>query len=338
MLPRIAVDLLGGDLGRSVVVEGALRAVSEGVAKITLVGPASSTDLAGCEARAGDLGWLEASEQVLPGEAPAAAVMKKPAASINVACRAHAQRQVDAVVTLGHSGAAVVSSHRHLRPLRGVRRAALMSTVPGANGAVCLLDVGAVVEPSAQDLLANGRLGLAYWRSARLSDLSFEVRTGGQPRVALLSNGAEATKGTSLVREAHSLLEAGLPEYVGMIEGHRVLSGDADVVVCDGFVGNILLKGMEGVLEHVLKVVLRGVSQGEGWEAGGGAWEALRPLLFQERGGALLLGVDGVVVVAHGRSDATAVFHAIQLAAQWVQDDLLTKLKGHLSLRINSSS
>lgn len=293
---RVAVDLLGGDRAPEVVVDGALHAhrTQPGV-DVTLVGPpeVAAALLAERDA-AGVLAVVPAREVVGMAEDPARAVRRKRDATVRVAARLVRDGAADAMVSIGSTGAAMAAAVFTLGRLPGVTRPPLAVVVPAFAGSLVLLDVGAAVDAT-PDALAQLALAGAAYASVRLGL--------AEPRVGLLSNGAEPGKGDALRRTAYDLLAALPVTFVGNVEGHEVpCGGTADVVVTDGFTGNVVLKALEGT----------------GALAGGSA-------------GAVLLGVGGVVVVGHGAASAADVASCIEEAAQAVSRGLIEESSGALA-------
>src|SRR5512139_2702135 len=242
---RIAIDAMGGDHGPRTVVQGALAAVRDLPLGLLLVGPLD--ELEHELATFGDVGSLDirtvhAAEQVGMAEAPSAALRRKPNASVRVAAEAVARGDAAAFVTAGNTGAAVMAAHAAFGMIEGVDRPALATAVPTRKGAAVLVDVGANVECRPQHLVQFAVMGSVYARLA----LGVE-----HPRVGLLSIGEEETKGNELTRDAHRLLKASPLNFIGNVEGREIYSGAADVIVCDGFTGNVVLKTSEGLVETV---------------------------------------------------------------------------------------
>lgn len=302
----VAVDLLGGDWAPDAVVDGALLARSElPQVAVTLVGPPELAEEAlRRRGAAGAFPIVAAHESIGMSEDPARAVRRKREATVRVAARLVRDGLADATVSTGSTGAAMAAALFTLGRLPGITRPALAVVLPAVAGPVVLLDAGAGVEASA-DLLAQFALAGAAYAQARLG-LS-------DPRVGLLSVGEEAGKGDQL-RRAAALLLGSLPvHFVGNVEGHEVvLGGRADVVVSDGFTGNVLLKGLEGTYRLVLHTL-------------GLAEDAVTSLSPEHLGGAVLLGVNGVVVIGHGASGPRAVCSCIGLAAQIAAEGLVTR-------------
>lgn len=322
---RVAVDLLGGDHPPAVVAAGAVRAAADlADVEVVLVGPpglAAALPAGGAAAR---VTHVAASSAVGMDEDPAHAVRAKRDASVRVAARLVRDGAADAMVTVGSTGAAMAAALFTLGRLPGTTRPALAVVVPALAHPVVLLDAGANADAT-PDLLAQFAVsGAAYAR----------VALGvAEPRVGLLSIGAEAGKGDGLRKEGHAAITAalaGLPaRFVGNVEGSDVpLGGPADVVVTDGFSGNVLLKGLEGTHRLVSSAVAgalaaRGITLAD--LLGG---DALGP---DRHGGAVLLGVRGVVVVGHGASAAPAVASCVGLAVGAVRDGLLGGVEAGLA-------
>jgi glycerol-3-phosphate acyltransferase PlsX len=265
---------------------------------------------------------VDAPDVIGMDETPLAALRRKPGASIRVAIDLAARGEAQAVFSAGHTGAALLAAHGQLGVLAGVERPALAVTIPSRSGAAILLDAGANVDCRPDHLVQFAIMGVAYARVALDLD---------RPAVGLLSTGAEAGKGNDLVREAHALLERTPIHFIGNLEARDLFSGRAQVVVCDGFTGNVALKVGEGLVE-TLEAMLLDDARG-GLPAGAGA-ESIQPALrrFKQRvdyaqyGGAPLLGVAGVVLVGHGHSSPTAIENGILLAARLAGERIVERL------------
>jgi len=256
-------------------------------------------------------------------EAPAAALRRKPRASIRVAAECVSRGEAVAMVSAGHTGASVMAAYSAFGVLAGVDRPALATTIPTRGTPAVLLDAGASVECRPRHLLQFAIMGGVYAR----------VALGvGKPRVGLLSIGEEANKGNELVREAHRLLAQAPVNFIGNVEGREIYSGKADVIVCDGFTGNIVLKTSEGLVETVealLGAELQGTFSSQvGSLLSRRAFRRFRRRLdYSEYGGALLLGVAGVAIVCHGRSSAKAVRNAIAMAYRFGASDFIHRVE-----------
>jgi glycerol-3-phosphate acyltransferase PlsX len=311
---RIAVDANGADLGPGEVAAGAAIAAAQGVTPV-LFGPAAQIG----EVAAG-VEVVDAPVSIAKAPEPVAAVRATPDASIVRAARAVAAGDCDALVAGGTTGAALAAGLFNIKRARGIHRPALALPLPVPGAPVTLVDVGANVECRPEHLLQFAHMGAAL----------VQVVLGVErPRVALLSNGEEAAKGTPLVREAHALLErSGGLRFVGNIEGTQVIDGTADVVVADGFVGNVALKLIEGVSQMVVGAVRERATSSPRAKLGG---LLLRPALRGLRdeidpegpGGAYLLGLRRLGVVPHGRFTRYGISQAILLAARGTSGDVV---------------
>ena len=324
---RIAIDAMGGDYAPREIVAGAIRAKAELDIDVTLVG-----DIAQIQASAIHPHQLQGIEMVPANgtiemhEEPLSALRKKPQASINVAMDLVKQKQADAVVSAGHSGAAMAAALLRLGRLKGIDRPAIGAVFPTviANKSVLILDVGANVDCRAKYLEQFAMMGTIY---------SHYVLGVDNPQVGLINIGEEPSKGDELALQAHQLLSQNphIP-FVGNAEGRDILSGHFDVVVCDGFVGNVLLKFAEAVGESVLQILREELPRG--WRGKLGA-AILKPNLRRlkhrvdhaEHGGGLLLGVAGVTVISHGSSQAPSVFNAVRLAKEAVDNQVLDRIQ-----------
>ena len=321
----IAVDAMGGDEAPRNVVEGALAAVRHFDLGVLLVGAAAAIDAE--LARAVDVDRsavrvMDAPDVVGMEESPVAALRRKPAASVKVAADAVARGEASALVSAGHTGATVMAAHGAFGMLRGVDRPALAVTIPTRRRPAVLLDVGASVECRPQHLLQFAVMGEVYTRTVLGTE---------SPRVGLLSTGTEATKGNELTREAHQLLKASALNFVGNVEARDVYSGDADVIVCDGFTGNVALKISEGLVGLVEGLLSEELSSTMTMRVGSlltrrALRHFRRRVDYSEYGGAPLLGVAGVTIVGHGRSSAKAVRNAVAMAYRLASDRFLERV------------
>jgi glycerol-3-phosphate acyltransferase PlsX len=313
---RIALDVMGGDLAPDATLRGALLAVSAGAkhrldpARVLLVGDEGliAREL---ERSGGNPGFAvrHASQSIGMAESPASALRAKPDASVLVAVGAVKGGAAAALVSMGNTGAVVGASTLGLGMLEGVRRPAIAVTLSLTGHPVTLLDMGANVAARASDLVQYAAMGSIYARDC----LGVE-----RPRVGLLNIGGEASKGTDLSKEAHALLAEAQPDFVGNVEPNAIFDSVADVVVTDGFTGNVVLKLVEGFSGFMLKLVLREL-KGHGVQWSDEAVRHVRTQIdYAEYGGALLLGCSGIVVKGHGRSDAGAVANALACAARAV--------------------
>jgi glycerol-3-phosphate acyltransferase PlsX len=321
----VAVDAMGGDRAPSEIVAGAVRAAEAGLAVLLVGDPERIGDTGG-------LAVLEASETIEMHEDPARSVRTKKDSSLVRAAEAVRDGQACAMVSAGNTGAAMASALFRMGRIRGVARPAIATAipVPGSTPTV-LLDAGANAECSAAWLVQFAQMGAAFARQR------FGIT---DPRVGLLSIGEEPGKGSPLVKETHALLEAGEAgpsvKFIGNVEGRDVMSDAVDVVVTDGFTGNVVLKTLEGSMRFALRSVLDAFSSSEEAKA---ASEVLLPALLplvaeldpDTYGGAMLLGVDGVCIISHGSSSATAIFNAVGVAHHAASEDLVGLLRSAIS-------
>jgi phosphate acyltransferase len=312
---RIAVDAMGGDHAPSAIVDGAVAAARHLDIQISLVGVPVSIG----QALARHADWRELAINVV--EAPdvvdmaesAAALRRRPRASIRVAAELVAHREADALFSAGHTGATVMATHLAFGMIPGVDRPALATAIPTRHRPAVLLDAGANVECRPHHLFQFAIMGGVFAR------IAFGVE---RPRVGLLSIGEEASKGNDLTRESHRLLKAAPLNFIGNVEGREIYSGVADVIVCDGFTGNVVLKTSEGLVEAVEALLgdeLRGTFSSQvGYLLSRRAFRRFRRRVdYSEYGGAPLLGVAGLATVGHGRSSAKAVRNAIAMASRF---------------------
>lgn len=330
----IAFDVMGGDHGVAEVVRGAAQLTLESPhIHALLVGDRVRIEeaLAGVRHNAERVAVHHTPSWVAMHEKPAQAIDEKPDASVLLAARLVKAGEADAMVSAGNTGAGVLACARTFALIPGVRRAALATVYPTATGRgekndpfSLILDVGATVEASADDLVAFAVMGAAY---ARI------ISRNPDPSVALLSNGTEALKGPKRVVEAHERLKRvqGL-RFLGNIEGVDIPRGTADVVVCDGFVGNVCLKMLEGVSETVMELAKYAYKEKLLWRAGlamlsGGIDRIKQVTDWEQYGGAPILGFDRLFIKAHGRSKARAITNAGKVAAKAVSNNLAATIE-----------
>jgi phosphate acyltransferase len=325
---RIVLDAMGSDHAPEVDVEGGVRAARRFGHEILLVGQrqAIEAELAKHDTADLPLSIVEASQVVAMDEHPSQAVRSKPDASIVVGMNQVREGHADALVSMGNSGgvlASAVASVGRVGRIPGVHRPALSTVFPHMEGFSFLLDIGANTDCKPEWLVQFALMGAVYARNVLGID---------NPRVALLSNGEEETKGNRLVQDTHELLRQLSLNLVGNVEGKDLTRGLADVIVTDGFVGNVALKTAEGVASMILTLLKNEIKSRPLAMVGGllakPAFKAAgRRLDYREYGGAPLLGVNGVVIVGHGRSDALAVENAIGMAITAVEGNLIETIR-----------
>lgn len=318
----IAVDAMGGDYAPAEVVRGAVQAARKGGVEIILVGPEDRVraELSRHDAERLPLRLYHTSQFIVNGESPARALRAKPEASMLVAARLVKEGQADAALSMGHTGAAMIAARWAFGNIEGMERPVGGGVVFGLAPRTVMLDLGPNVDCKPRQFLQFAALGVAYARC---------LLGVAEPRVGLLSNGAEEGKGNRQTKEAYKLLQRSGLNFVGNVEGWDIFADRADVIVCDGFVGNVLLKFSEGVgsaLAQWLDERLAGfLPPGERESLVG---ELRRLMEVEERiGGGPLLGVKGVMVVGHGRSRAPAIEKAIQQARLAVVNRLVETIE-----------
>jgi glycerol-3-phosphate acyltransferase PlsX len=322
---RIAIDAMGGDHAPLATVQGAVLAARDHI-PVTLVGVRSEIEraLQACDVSPSpDIRILDAEDVVAMNDSPSTVLRRKRRASVCVAAEAVARGEADAMFSAGHTGATVLAAHAAFGMLRGAERPALATTIPTTTGTAVLLDAGANVECRPVHLVHFAIMGSVFARTA----LGVE-----SPRVGLLSIGEEETKGNDLTRDAHRLLKTTPLRFIGNLEARDVFTGQADVIVCDGFTGNIALKvgeGLVGAVEHLLRDEMSRTWRARlGFLLSRTAFRHLRKRLdYSEYGGAPLLGVAGLCLVGHGRSSAKAIRNAIVLASTYASQGMLRRLE-----------
>ena len=321
MLP-VAVDAMGGDHAPAASVAGARPAVDELGGPVVLVGRPDA--LIGAE-----LPVIEASEVIGMSDDPGPAVRRMKDSSLVRAAEAVRDGRASAMVSAGNTGATMASALLRMGRLSGVARPAIATPipVPGFTPTI-LLDAGANAECSPPWLVQFAQMGAALARERYGID---------KPRVGLLSIGEEETKGTTLVKETHALLAAGAGvHFIGNVEGRDILTDDVDVVVTDGFTGNVALKTLEGGIKFIVDAVLGAMTANDEAKAAGQVLlPQLAPLAEEldpdSHGGAMLLGVKGVCIISHGSSSARAIVNAVRVARDMVEGDLVGKLAASVS-------
>jgi phosphate acyltransferase len=314
----IAIDAMGGDKAPGEIVEGAKQAVETLGVPIVLVGDPD---------RLGDTGGLDvipAREVIGMGEDPAAGVRRKKDSSMVRAAEAVRDGKASATVSAGNTGAAMAAALLRMGRLPGVPRPAIATPipVPGSTPTV-LLDAGANADCEPAWLVQFAQMGATFATARYGVD---------RPRVALLSIGEEATKGSALVKATHPLLAVSGLNFIGNVEGRDLMTDSVDVVVTDGFTGNVALKSLEGALKFLVGAVIAAIGTSpETQQAGEVLLPALAPVADQldpdATGGAMLLGVKGVCIISHGSSSARAIVNAVRVASEMVQGGLVDRLR-----------
>lgn len=322
---RVAVDALGGDRAPGEVVAGALEAAADGIVPV-LFGPA------GLETHGLEL--VETTEVLAMDDKPAEAVRAKRDSSLVRAVRAVATGDADAVVSAGNTGAMLAAGLLDLRRLPGVARPAIAVVIPTEAGPSVLLDAGANADARAEHLVQFAHMGAVF---------AEEILELPDPEVRLLSIGEEPEKGNQLVLEAHALLRESDLNFGGNVEGRELLHGGCPVIVADGFTGNTALKVLEGTITTLLGALRGEIASSRRGRLGGllirPAAQRLRTRLDPDTyGGAYLLGLRGLAVIAHGNSSRTAIANAIRLAARGVEHDVVARLAERLPAKVVASA
>lgn len=337
---RIAVDAMGGDFAPEEIVAGAIKASAELELDVLLVGDQEQINPLVEKYNSKGAATVEvvhAEDVITMKEEPLTGIRRKPKASINVAMKLVKQKEADAVVSAGHSGAAMASALLRLGRLKGIERPAIGAVLPTIipDKSVIVLDVGANVDSKAKYLEQFALMGTIYSRY---------VLGKAEPKVGLLNIGEESSKGDELALATHKLLvdNPQIP-FVGNAEGRDVLSGEFDIIVCDGFVGNIVLKFAEAIGEVMLQIMKEELPQGARGKVG---TALLKPNLKNikrridraEHGGALLFGVAGICIISHGSSRRGSMFNAIRSAKEAIDNEVLEKIKVYNNQRIESDN
>ncbi len=322
---RVALDAMGTDDAPAPEVAGALSALeSYPDLEVILVGDedALHAELARHpQAPVDRLSVVHAAERVHSGEAPALTVRRKRDSSISVGLKLQKEGEAQAFVSAGSTGAVMAASLFILRPLPGVDRPAIGILLPTAKDPVLMLDAGANVDCKPHQLLQFAYLGNIYAQDA----MGLE-----SPRVGLLNIGEEEGKGNEATAETHALLTESALNFVGNVEGREIIKGDLDVLVCDGFVGNTLLKFYESVAEFIVALLQREIRLSHTTEQID-LHEVFQVLDYAEYGGAPLLGVDGVSIICHGESPPKAIHNALAVAAKAVRTEMVSHIRRELS-------
>ncbi len=321
---RVAVDAMGGDFGPKIMVEGALKAAQEYEIEVFLVG---AEDVIQKEIEKSPLSdnhitIVNAAEAIGMGEG-LLSFRRKKRSSIRVGTQLVKDGKADAFVSTGNTAAVVYISRRVLGPLQGIEKPALSLLVPTLTGLTLLVDVGANVNCRPYDLHQFAIMGHIFMKN--VCDIK-------NPRIALMSIGEEETKGNDLIKEVFERLQLSSLNFIGNVEGKDIYSGKADVIVSDGFTGNIALKVSEGVVETVLSMARTEVMRNFFSKIGfflmkRNLKKLYKRLHYSEYGGAPLLGLNGVCVVGHGRSNSTAVKNAVRLAKDFVSSQAIEKIQ-----------
>ena len=323
---KVAIDAMGGDFGPYPIIEGTLLALREYKNFIALLVGDKKRVEAQIPKRFFDRVEIIQADDVIAMDEPATEALKRKESSIYKAVELVRQKQADGVVSAGHSGATMSLATLRMGRLKNVSRPAIATLMPTYKGKKTLvLDVGANVDCKPEHLFEFGVMGEAYARA---------ILHITQPKVGLLSNGEEDTKGNELTKSSFVLLKK-IPSFIGNVEGNNIFDGSVDVVVCDGFTGNILLKTSEGVADAISKLMRKNIKKSPISMAGAlmmkKVFRALKKEIdYSEYGGAPLIGVRGCAIVSHGKSTPKAIKNAINQAICYIQSDINTYIEKRL--------
>jgi len=316
---QIALDAMAGDHGPEELISGALLATEQADLKVSLVGDEALLNkhldrLAANSDSAKLITIVHASQVIEMDEHPVDAIRKKKDSSVMVAFDLVRRGEADAIVSAGNSGATMAAGIRKLGRLNGVSRPGIATAFPTQKKPVILMDIGANVDCRPQHLFQFGVMASAY---SRILDIS-------EPKVGLLSIGEESGKGNSLVKDAYPLLKNSSLNFIGNVEGKDVFQGDVDVIVCDGFVGNVCLKISEGLADAAMQMlkdeIVKSLPAKLGYLLARSAFKAFKKRVdYAEYGGASLLGIDGTGIICHGNSSSQAIKNAIAGASKMVK-------------------
>ncbi len=325
---KIVVDAMGGDFGPEVTVAGAVSASREFQLEVLLVGAEAviQREFERIDHAHTKISIVDAAESIGMSEG-ILSFRRKKRSSILVGTQLVKNKEADAFVSTGNTGAVVYISKKVLGALEGVDRPALSLLVPTLNGLTLLTDVGANVNCSAQHLEQFAHMGRIFMQS---------VREVTNPRIALMSIGEESTKGNDVTREAYELLSKSSMNFIGNIEGRDIYSGKADVIVSDGFTGNVALKTSEGMIDTLEKIarneIMRNIFAKVGYLLLKRHLKRIyRRVDYSEYGGAHLLGINGVCIIGHGRSNPVAIKNAVRLARDYVAGQVQAKIEKEMA-------
>lgn len=326
---RIGVDAMGGDYAPEEIVRGALEALpSLNGVELVLVGDEQiiATELNKFKHSAGAIEIVHTTQMIGMEEVPVEAVRQKKDSSICRLVQMAANGELNAVVSAGNTGAFAAAGQLRMKPLPGVSRPGVAVVLPSFMGPIVLCDAGVNLVPKPHHLVQYALMASAYAR---------KVLRVNRPRVGLLSVGEENVKGTTLVKQAHELIRSSDQiNFVGNVEGRDLFRGGVDVVICDGFTGNIALKLTEGLAEGLFKTIAKEIAL-----ASPELSKSFDPVIkrvwanhdYAEYGGAPLLGVDGVCIICHGRSDHVAIRNAVRVASEYIENDVNTIIAAELA-------
>ncbi|MEG0256933.1 MAG: phosphate acyltransferase PlsX [Christensenella sp.] len=327
---KIIIDAMGGDHAPEEIIDGVLAALNEWADTAFLLTGDKDKIEALLEKQQYDKARVEiihTTQVIEMDDSPVKALKEKKDSSMVVALNALAEGKGEMMISAGCTGALVAGGTLIVKRLPGIKRPALAPVLPSQAGEVLLVDAGANADCKPQYLQQFGVMGSIYMQKV------FGIK---KPNVALINNGAEEEKGSELTKKAHMLLKAAPINFVGNAEGRDLLNGDYDVLVCDGFTGNIVLKFLEGCAKTILGMLKGYIKESTSAKVGSlfmkGAFSKLKKKMdYKEYGGALLLGLNGGVMKAHGSSDKVAIFHAISAARKFIAGNVVEVIKQEIA-------
>lgn len=327
---RIAVDGMGGDNSPEEIVKGCVDAVNEYGVEVIITGPQERINslLEGYTYDRDKISVINTTEVISLNESPVMAIRRKKDSSMRVAVELVKEGRADAVVSAGSTGALLAGGIFVIGRIKGIDRPALAPVMPGKNGKFMVLDVGANTDLKAENLVQFAHMGKVYFESA----LGFV-----NPKVGLVNIGAEEEKGNELTKAAYQLLKIENDiNFIGNVEPRDIPSGDCQILVCDGFVGNVVLKMYEGTVKTVMEIVKAGLMESLQGKIGGllikkPLKDTFKQFDYKEEGGSSFLGIDGIVVKAHGSSDARAIKNALRQAKKLYDTEFIEKFKKEMS-------
>ena len=328
---RIVVDAMGSEMGTSVEVEGAIQAVKEYGHDIILVGDEAVIKRELDKRAPGahhKISVIHAPERIEMHEPAALSVRRKRKSSIVVGLEVLKRDEADGFVSAGNTGAVVCAATLSLRMLPGIERPGIAIAIPTMTGVSVIIDVGANIDPKALHLFQYGVMADAYCRY---------ILHKSNPKIGLLNVGEEESKGTEFIKEAHTLLSESKLNFIGNIEGRDIYVGTADIVICDGFVGNVILKVSESVIDTLVKLIKKEIKSNPIAMIGAllitTAFKALKKKMdYAEYGGAPLLGIDGTCIISHGSSTPKAIKNAIRVAAEFKEQNVNKHIMDELEI------
>ena len=322
---KIAVDAMGGDYAPHEIIKGVIAAVDEYNVEIILVGNEQQIkkELNKYTIKEDRITIVDASDVVEMGEAPVTAIRKKPNSSIMVATDLVKNKKAEAIISAGNTGAAMAAAKLRLRSIKGIERPAIAAVLPTETGHTLLLDVGANVDCKPKHLLHFALMGSIYVQ---------EIWGIKSPRIGLLNIGEEEGKGNDLSNLSYEILKLSNLNFVGNIEGRDITRGKADVIVCDGFVGNVVLKFGEGLAGSIFHLIKAGIGNSFLAKIGSFLMASVFKNLkkttdYTEYGGAPLLGVNGVAIISHGSSKEKAIKNAIRVAKESIENRIVERIE-----------